>query len=148
MDPIIKKLKTPEECEFFIKKYTELVYQARQKAIELRAVSHGNLEGVESELYKALYAYEEVLTRKNGRKTRAGRTWPMVNKYGIISAAERAVNRKIEPQVYKYLVEMGLQDLTFESVIVKYTNAFSRNVVTKANERLEKLKELAYKVPG
>jgi hypothetical protein len=51
------------------------------------------------ELYLALYAYEDVLSKKNNRRTHASRTWPMVNQYGIKGAAEKAVSRNIEWEV-------------------------------------------------
>jgi hypothetical protein len=50
----------------------------------------------------------------------------MISRYGIVGAAERAVNRKIEAMDYIVLVEMGLHDLTFEAVIVHFPEAFSQ----------------------
>ncbi|MBA4409701.1 MAG: hypothetical protein C0397_09795 [Odoribacter sp.] len=142
MNEIIKRLESPEECMKFVDIYTELANQARLRAIELRAKSHPSNTYVETELYKVLYAYEDVLSKKNGKKTRASRTWQMVRKYGIIGAAERAVNRDVDPQGYKILVEMRLEKLTFEQVIVDYPNAFGNDVVNRAKERLNKLNDL------
>lgn len=96
MDEAINKLKTPEECIQFANKCTDLAREARRRAIELRALTHTNVSLVETELWKALYAYEEILTKKNQRRTLAGRTRQMITRYGIIGTAERAVNRKIE----------------------------------------------------
>jgi hypothetical protein len=140
MDEIISKLKTPEECRQFVVKYSDLVRQARQRAIELRASSHEAEDIVEYELYQALYAYEDILSEKNNRRTRANRTWQMVKHYGIKLAAERAVNRNADAMGYKVLVGMGLQGLTFESVIVKYPDYFSNNAVKQAHKRLEELR--------
>jgi hypothetical protein len=140
MDEIISKLKTPEECMQFVEKYSELVRQANLRAIELRALSHQAQDNVEYELYMVLYAYEGVLSKKNNRRTHASRTWQMVKRYGIKGAAERAVNRNVDDLGYKVIVEMGLQGLTFESVIVKYPEAFSNDAVIQANKRLEELK--------
>lgn len=137
MDEIIKKLKTSEECMTFVEIFTKLAVLARMRAIELRVKSHGNISNVEKELYGALYAYEDVLSQKNGRKTHASRTWPMVNKYGIIGAAERAVSRKFDPQGYQLLIAMGLEKLTFESVIVKNPSAFTPDAVNRSKVRLE-----------
>ena len=142
MVEIIGKLKTPEECMEFVEKYTELVKQARKRAIELRASSHQAQDIVEYELYLALYAYEDVLSKKNNRRTRASRTWPMVNRYGIKGAAEKAVNRNIDAMGYNVLVEMGYKELTFESVIAKYPGSFSKEAVDQANNRLEELKKI------
>jgi hypothetical protein len=96
----LQNLKTPEECEQFMKnvqdKYPDLAREARRRAVELRAKALSDKSGykdqVEMELLKALYAYEEVLSEKNKRKTRASRTWQMINRHGIIRAAERAVD--------------------------------------------------------
>lgn len=142
MDEIISKLKTPEECIQFAKKCTALAREARRRAIELCALTHGNSSVVETELLKALYAYEEVLSEKNKRRTRASRTWQMINRYGIVGAAERAVNRKIEAMGYKVLVKMGMQDLTFEAVITQFPETFDQNIVKLCQERLEELKKI------
>jgi alkanesulfonate monooxygenase SsuD/methylene tetrahydromethanopterin reductase-like flavin-dependent oxidoreductase (luciferase family) len=142
MDEAINKLKTPEECIQFANKCTDLAREARRRAIELRALTHTNVSLVETELWKALYAYEEILTKKNQRRTLAGRTRQMITRYGIIGTAERAVNRKIEAMGYKVLVEMGMQDLTFESVITKFPESFTKNIVTLCKERLDVLKKI------
>ena len=146
MDDIISKLKTPEQCiqlaKNVIERNPDLAQKARRRGVELRAIAYGSTKRVELELLKALYAYEEVLTEKNKKTTRASRTWQMIKKYGIINAAERAVDRPIEPNGYKVLVQMGMQDLTFESVIVHYPDAFKEEVVARAQDRLKKLSEV------
>ena len=146
MEEIIKKLTTPEECIQLAKnvgdRNPDLAREARRRAVELRAIAFGNKNQVELELLKALYAYEEVLSEKNKRNTRASRTWQMIKRHGIIGAAERAVNRKIEPAGYKVLVEMGMHDLTFEAVIVRYPDAFNQEVVSRAKARLKELSEI------
>ena len=146
MDDIIQKLKTPEECIQLEKNVRErnpdLARRARRRAVELRAISYGTTNEVEIELLKALYAYEEVLSMKNRRKTRASRTWQMVERHGLIHAAERAVDRKIEPTGYTLLAEMDMHDLTFEAIIVRYPDAFNQDVVYRAKERLKAVSDL------
>lgn len=142
MDEIIKQLKTPEDCTRFIEKYTLLINQARQRSLELRVQNHENDLPIEKELLKAIYAYEDILSKKNNRKTYASRTWQMVKRHGIIGAAERAVNRNVDAQGYKMLVEMGMQHLTFETIIAKHPEYFSAEAVRKANKRLDELKEI------
>lgn len=142
MDERVKNLKTPKACIQFAKSYPDLARDARCRGIELRAIAHGSQSAVETELLKALYAYEEVLSEKNQRRTHAARTWQMIKRHGIIGAAERAVNRKIEPTGWKILVDMGMHDLTFEAVIVKNPNAFSREAVLRSKARLEELESI------
>ena len=66
----------------------------------------------------------------------------MVKRHGIIKAAEKAVDRDIEPSGYKILAEMGMQDLTFEAVMVRHPETFDSEVVNRAKIRLEELKAL------
>ena len=146
MDERVLQLKTPADCERFAinvqKKFPELVQQARRRAVELRAAEHGLKSVLELELLKAVYAYEEVLSEKHKRRTRASYTWRMIDRHGIITAAERAVNRKLETKGFKELVAMGLDDLTFEAVIIKHPDKFSPEVVTRSKERLEELQKI------
>jgi hypothetical protein len=142
MDEIISKLKTPEECIQFANKCAALAREAQRRAIELRANAQNAKSGVETELWKALFAYEEILSDKNKKKTLANRTRPMIKSYGIIGAAEKVVNRSIEAKGYKVLVEKGLQDMTFEAVIVRFPEAFAKGIVKLCQERLEELNKI------
>lgn len=80
----------------------------------------------EKECLQAIYAYEEVLSKKNGRRTRASRTWQMVERHGILRAAERAVDRQNETLGFSALAEMGLLDFAFEAVILRYSSLFRK----------------------
>src|SRR5262245_15810089 len=110
-DPL-ELLKTPQECEEFAgsiqKRSPELAGLARRKAVELKAAAHGAKTAIETEVLKAVYAYEEALSVKRGRRTRASRTWGMIERHGILAAAERAVNRPQETIGYTVLVDLGL----------------------------------------
>ena len=141
MDERVRNLKTPEQCEIFARNATErdrpdLADEARVRGVQLRAESYGAKTDAEREAIQAIYAYEEVLTQKNGKRTRASRTWPMIKRYGIIGAVERAVNREAETQGYTALVEMGLEDFAFEAVILRYPDVFSDEAVERSKKRL------------
>lgn len=141
MDELIAKLKTPEECIVFEKNVTErgrpdLALAARKHAVELRALQHGATTDVERECLEAVFAYEQVLSEKNGKKTRASRTWPMIERHGIIEAVERAVNRKDEAMGYTALLKMGLENYAFEAVILRHPSSFSSDVVQRSQERV------------
>ncbi|WP_299595648.1 hypothetical protein [uncultured Microbulbifer sp.] len=142
MDDKVKKIITPEKCEIFAKNCIErgredLALQAKERAVQLRAEGYGAETQAEREALEAVYAYEEVLSTKNGKKTRAGRTWQMISRHGIIGAVERAVNRPTETQGYTSLVEMGLEDYAFENVILRYPDLFSEQAVSISRERME-----------
>ena len=143
MNEAVRRLETPEECEQFIKnvqkKYPELALEAHRKAVELRAAKHGVKTSVEQELLKAVYAYEEALSAKKGRKTRASRTWQMIERHGIIDAAERVVNRKDATLGYKTLIEMNMQDFAFEAVILRHPDSFGQATIDRAKVRMDEL---------
>jgi len=142
MDDRILKLKSPEQCERFVanaleRGFPELADQARKRAIQLCAEAVGATSQAEKEALQAVYAYEETLTKKNGRRTRASRTWQMIERHGIIEAVERAVNRPTETQGYTALVEMGLEEYAFEAVILRYPGLFSKEAVFRSRARME-----------
>ncbi|OUR83988.1 hypothetical protein A9Q82_01545 [Cycloclasticus sp. 46_120_T64] len=142
MDDRVKKIDTPEKCEVFARNCIErgrddLAQEAKERAVQLRAEAYGAETQAEREALEAVYAYEEVLSTKNGKKTRAGRTWQMITRHGIIGAVERAVNRPTETQGYTSLVEMGLKDYAFENVILRYPDLFSEQAVNISRERME-----------
>ena len=141
MDPTVKRLKTVEACERFAANATrlgrpDLADESRLRAVEIRAEAYGAKSAAEKQCLQAIYAYEEVLTRKNGRRTRASRTWQMIDRHRILEAAERAVNRPQETAGYKALVEMGLQEYAFEAVILRHPDVFSDAAVSASKQRL------------
>ncbi len=134
MDERIKNLDTPKKCEIFANNALtagreDLAKQARARAIQLKAEAYGAETSAEKEAIEAVYAYEEVLSANNGKKTRASRTWPMIQKYGIINTVERAVNRKAETKGYTALLDMGLEAYAFEAIILRYPELFSESAV-------------------
>ena len=142
MDDKVKKLNTPEKCQIFAKNCLErgrkdLALQATARAVQLRAEAYGAQTHAEREALEAVYAYEEVLRIKNGKKTRAGRTWQMIARHGIIGAVERAVNRPTETQGYTALVEMGLEDYAFENVILRHPSQFSEEAQNISKARID-----------
>ena len=142
MDPRIQKLQTTEACERFAKNAIllgdrGLADQALRRAVDIRAEAYGASSDVEKECLKAIYAYEEVLSKKNGKRTRASRTWQMIERHGILASVERVVNREMEAAGYTALAEMGLQDFAFEAVILRHPDLFSAEAVAHSRLRLK-----------
>ncbi len=145
MDEIVKNISTPEKCEIFAKNCIErgrpdLAAQAKERSVQLRAEKYGAESEAEKEALEAVYAYEEVLSAKNGKKTRAGRTWQMITRHGILGAVERAVNRPVETQGYIALTEMGLEDYAFEAVILRHPDLFSPEAIQISQQRMNEWK--------
>lgn len=145
VDERIARLKTLEDCEQFAKNVLErnrpdLAQKARKRALELRAEAYGAKTQVERDCLEAVYAYEELLAAKNGRKTRASDTWTMIKRHGVLRAIERTVNRRPETTHYSALLEMGLQDYVFEAVVMRHPELFWRETVQRSRRRLDRWK--------
>lgn len=141
MDPRVTNLKTPEECETFAKNARErgapgLAEEARQRTVQLRAEIHGAKTDVERGCLEAVYAYEEVLSEKKGKRQRANRTWPMIHEYGILAAVERIVLKRTESVGYMALAKMGLKEFAFEAVILRHPEHFSSEAIARSRDRL------------
>jgi ribosomal protein L20A (L18A) len=141
VDDRIQRLDTPKKCEIFARNAInhgrpDLALEANQRAVELRAEEHNAETTAEIEALQAVYAYEELLYKKNGKRHRASRTWQMIKRHGVIEAVERAVKRPTVTQGYTMLVEMGLQEHAFEAVILRYTEVFSGEAIQISQQRL------------
>ena len=141
MDDRVKKLKTPADCEKFAKNakalgHGDLVLQANRRAIGLRAEAYGAATDAERECLEAIYAYEEILSEKNGRRTRASRTWQAIKVRGILAAVERIVDRPDGTAGFTALQEVGLENFAFEAVVLKHKDLFSQSAVKRSRERM------------
>lgn len=142
MDERIARFETRESCERFAKNaedrgHPELARKARRRATEIRAAQHGADSEVEKEALQAVYAYEEVLAQRNGKRTPASRTWQMIRRHGILGAVERTVNGKSETVGYRALVEVGMTDLAFEAIVLRHPSSFSDETIERARQRLK-----------
>ena len=141
MDDRVKKLKTPEDCEAFALNATrlgshELAVQAKQRAVVLRAAAYGAANDAERECIEAIYAYEEILFKKHGKRIRASRTWQMIKKRGIIAAIEQAVDRPDGTAGFTALQEVGLENFAFEAVILRHPTHFSQGAIERSRVRM------------
>ncbi|WP_313950526.1 hypothetical protein [Accumulibacter sp.] len=138
----VANLKTPEECAMFEKNVLErgrpdLAIAARKRALELRAQKYGASTEPERQCLEAVYAYESVLSARNGKATRDLRTWQLIKRHGIIGAIERTVARPAEATGHEALLALGLEDYAFEVVIVRHRDLFSASAVECAQARID-----------
>jgi hypothetical protein len=115
--------------------------EARRQRVMLRAANHAPTSQAERECYEAVYAYEEALSKLNGKTTRASRTWPVIEKKGVIAAVEAIVTRAVETKAYRLLIEMELEDMTFEAVILRHPDVFSSDALAASQRRLQQTRE-------
>ena len=139
-DPRITRLKTPEDCEQFAKNvetdHPELAKLARRRAVELRALMYGAKTDVEREALQCIYAFEEARSQETGKRARANRTWQSIRNNGILPTVDKVVSRRKATEGYDALVAAGLEDFTFEAVVLKFPDSFSSDAVKQARLRL------------
>jgi hypothetical protein len=140
-DDRINRLKTPQECEIFSRNVTErgfpeLAARARRRAVQLQAAAHDVESEAERDGLQAVYAYEQALSRARRKRTRATGAWRMIKRRGIIEAIQSLTNRQAGETDYANLRETGLQDLSFESIVVKHASAFDADTVRRCEDRL------------
>jgi hypothetical protein len=89
------------------------------------------------DFYATLRAYEELLTEKNGRTTRA-RTRQKLRNKGVIQCLEDWATSSGPTEGFNLLINSGLSELTGEYLVIKYADRFSESAVAAAKARLEK----------
>jgi hypothetical protein len=141
MEERIASLETPEACEKFVRNASrldrpDLAVEARKRAVRLRAAGHGGSSAAELQCLEAVFAREEVLTNKNGRRTRAFRAWQMIKQHGILAATERLVQAEPNMHEYRVLVEFGLTEFAFEAVVLRHPTLFSDAALSIARSRI------------
>jgi hypothetical protein len=142
MDKRVLALRTPDQCMGFVKNairlgHPNLAQEARQRAVELRALEYDTLEdAAEREAIEAVFAYESVLTHKRGKKVRATKTWQLIKQHGILPAFERAVNRSSDANDHAGLLELGLERFAFELVVLRHPDRFTAECVGRSKERV------------
>jgi hypothetical protein len=129
MHELVLRIKEPELCYVFAKNATrrghpELALQAHRRAVDLRAEQHGTASELEFAAVRAVYAYEEALSVRKGKRTRATGTWQMVRRNGVLEALSKRLNSGGGEDVTPILKELGMEDYSFEAVRDAYPDAF------------------------
>lgn len=90
---------------------------------------------LERDFYQVLNAYEELLTEKNGRTTKASRTRQKLKNKGVMQCLiDWAIGSATGG--FQLLVDKGLPELTAEYLVIKYKDRFEEDVVKSAKVRL------------
>ena len=90
---------------------------------------------LERDFYDVLNAYEELLTEKHGRTTKASRTRQKLKNKGVEQCLiDWALGDPTDG--FKLLVEKGLPQLTAEYLVVKHATRFPEAAVEAARDRL------------
>ena len=143
MDPRVERLKTPEECAAFIvnaraRGHEDLAREARRRAVQLRTDAYGPKSDLERRCVEAIYAYEEALSARAGRRVAATKTWQDARKLGPFTAVDRAVSRAEDEALHALLVDLGLEAYAFEAIVLAHPSEFSFEAVERSRARVSR----------
>lgn len=113
----------------------DIYWQAFRRLCEMGGLNYDSL--LEREFYSTLAAYEELLSEKNGKTTKASRTRQKLQRRGVIQCLEDWAVANAPTDGFKLLIDTGLIELTGEHLMLKYPEHFSRNALENARHRLE-----------
>jgi hypothetical protein len=91
---------------------------------------------------QTLAAYEELLTDKNGRTTRASRTRQKLARKGVEQSLEDWAMAVQPTEGFALLMDNDLKHLTGEHLVIKYSDRFSPEAVKRARERIESYRKI------
>ncbi len=111
----------------------DIYWQAFRRLCSLEGMIYD--DPLERDFYDVLNAYEELLTLKHGRTTKASRTRQKLANKGVEQCLiDWAVGAPTDG--FKLLIEKGLPELTAEYLVVKYEKRFPQRAVEAARRRL------------
>jgi hypothetical protein len=113
---------------------TDVWREAFRRLCALEAAGHE--EPLLRDFHETLAAYEQLLSEKNGRTTRAGRTRLKLKSKGPVECLSDWATSKDVPEEFALLVAAGLREMTGEQLVVKYAERFTPEVVAAATARL------------
>lgn len=114
----------------------DTVYRlAFERLCELSA--EAETEPLERDFAGVLAAHEELLTQKNGRKSRATRTRAKLKAKGLRQCLADWSASPETADGFKLLSRQGLGELTGDYLVVKYAGEFDGKTVTAAKRHLK-----------
>lgn len=115
----------------------EWVERAERRIEELRRIGDDDLS---VRFLAIMKIYEDFLTEKNGRKTRASYTWRKVADLGLRQALADWALSKQAASGFTQLVDDDKIEHTAEHLVVSFPDQFQQNVVEAAKLRLNMAK--------
>jgi hypothetical protein len=91
---------------------------------------------VEYDVWKSVYALEEMLKEKRGKTVRLSRTRQKIQKDGERKAVEDIVKKPNPSENFHELIGFGHPELLFEAVVLRHLDAFPTDVNKIATNRL------------
>ena len=89
------------------------------------------------DVWRAIYAFEEVLREERGRSIPLARTRQKIQRDGEVKTVTDMTLKKTPSDGFGMLKERGMLELSFEALVIARAEHFPSNVVDAARSRLE-----------
>ena len=89
------------------------------------------------DVWRAIYAFEEVLREERGRRVPLARTRQKIQRVGEVKTVTDLALKKTPSEGFGMLKERGMLKLSFEALVLARAEHFPNNVVEAARRRLE-----------
>jgi hypothetical protein len=119
---------------------TDIYWKAFGQLCALQGMSKS--DPLHRDFAQTLAAYEELLTDKNGRTTRASRTRQKLARRGVEQSLEDWALAVQPTAGFALLMDNDLEHLTGEHLVIKYSDLFSVEAVKRARARIEGYRKL------
>lgn len=114
---------------------TDVYNAAFQRLISIRPSAQ--VGTIAYDIWRAIYAFEELLKEERGRTTLLQRTRQKIKKDGEIQTAIDLTLKKTPSDGFRMLKERGMLEMSFEALVVARPDHFPSNVFDAARSRLE-----------
>lgn len=91
---------------------------------------------VERRFWEIISVFEELLTKANGRTSRAARTREKVKRVGVVRTLDDLAASSKPSEGFRRLVDAGLSDYLFEYLVLEHADRFTPKAVEAAGNRL------------
>jgi len=138
----VGKLKTAEECRTVMQRAAQRNLPDVRTAVfkrlcELQGAANDDpADPMIRDFHETLAAYEQLLSEKNGKPTRASRTRQKITNKGIHKSLAEWTKGKEETNGFKLLVDVGMPQYTGEHLVLRYASRFPEDIVALARDRL------------
>jgi tellurite resistance protein len=103
---------------------------------------------VAHDLWKSIYALEQIRSEEAGKTVRLSRTRQKLQRVGVMKLLEDFATHKTSTDGFDMLIERSLPELTGEAIVLRHRQHFSEDVVRAARARLERVGVDISKLPG
>ena len=112
------------------------VYDAAFQRL-IRVQPSAQVGTVAHDVWRTLYAFEELLKEERGRTVRLSRTRQKIQRDGEVKTVMDLTLKAAPSEGFRMLRDRGILELSFEALVVARAENFPGNVVDAARARLE-----------